>query len=63
MDPHDSEALSLDEVLPQVLNSLFKIFLQADRGFIGLVDEHGQLIPGHRVEGEPVEQRCPVSIQ
>jgi phosphoserine phosphatase RsbU/P len=26
-------SLSLDEVLPKVLTSLFKIFLQADRGF------------------------------
>lgn len=38
-------ALALDEVLPQVLNSLFKIFLQADRGFIVLQTEDGKLIP------------------
>ena len=31
-------ALSLDEVLPSVLDSLFKVFLQADRGFIALWD-------------------------
>jgi len=39
------KALSLDEVLPQVLNTLFKIFLQADRGFIVLQDDDGRLIP------------------
>jgi len=39
------KALSLDEVLPQVLNSLFKIFLQADRGFIVLQMSDGQLVP------------------
>ena len=39
-------ALSLDEVLPKVLDSLFKIFVQADRGFIILEDaEKGDLIP------------------
>ncbi len=38
-------ALSLDEVLPQVLNSMFRIFLQADRGFIALKDEQGNLVP------------------
>jgi serine phosphatase RsbU (regulator of sigma subunit)/pSer/pThr/pTyr-binding forkhead associated (FHA) protein len=38
-------SLSLDQVLPQVLNSLFKIFLQADRGFIVLQNEKGELIP------------------
>ena len=35
----------LDEVLPQVLNSLFKIFVQADRGFIALRDVEGTLVP------------------
>ena len=38
-------ALSLDEVLPQVLKSLFKIFVQADRGFIVLQTPDGKLIP------------------
>lgn len=38
-------SLSLDQVLPQVLNSLFKIFLQADRGFIVLRNEAGELVP------------------
>ncbi len=38
------KALVLDEVLPQVLKSLFKIFVQADRGFI-VLEQNGQLIP------------------
>ena len=38
-------AISLDEVLPQVLNGLFRIFLQADRGYIALLDAQGNLIP------------------
>jgi len=38
-------ALSLDEVLPQVLKSLFKIFVQADRGFIVMLTPDGKLIP------------------
>jgi serine phosphatase RsbU (regulator of sigma subunit)/pSer/pThr/pTyr-binding forkhead associated (FHA) protein len=38
-------ALSLDEVLPQVLNTLFKVFTQADRGFIVLRRPDGTLEP------------------
>jgi phosphoserine phosphatase RsbU/P len=38
-------ALKLDEVLPRVLESLFKVFPQADRGFIVLVDSEGRLVP------------------
>ncbi|GAA4423273.1 MULTISPECIES: SpoIIE family protein phosphatase [Bremerella] len=37
--------LSLDEVLPKVLDGLFRIFLQADRGFIILRDESGNMVP------------------
>jgi serine phosphatase RsbU (regulator of sigma subunit)/pSer/pThr/pTyr-binding forkhead associated (FHA) protein len=37
--------LSLDQVLPQVLESLFTIFVQADRGQIVLRDDRGNLIP------------------
>jgi phosphoserine phosphatase RsbU/P len=37
--------LALDEVLPQVLKSLFKIFVQADRGFIVLKTADGKLVP------------------
>ena len=38
-------ALALDEVLPQVLNTLFKLFTQADRGFIVLRRPDGTLEP------------------
>ncbi|MBP85848.1 MAG: protein serine phosphatase [Planctomycetaceae bacterium] len=37
-------AVSLDKVLPQLLDGLFRIFLQADRGFVGLLDETGTLV-------------------
>jgi sigma-B regulation protein RsbU (phosphoserine phosphatase) len=40
-----SQALSLDEVLPKVLNSLFEIFPQADRGFVVMKDGAGNLMP------------------
>jgi len=40
------KALGLSEVLPKLLDSLFKIFAQADRGFIVLRDRHsGRLVP------------------
>ena len=40
------KALGLDEVLPKLLDSLFTIFLQADRGFIVLRDpQTGRLVP------------------
>jgi phosphoserine phosphatase RsbU/P len=39
-------AISLEQVLPKILDSLFKIFLQADRGFIVLQGpEPGVLVP------------------
>lgn len=38
-------ALKLDEVLPKLLNSLFKIFVQADRGYIVMRSEEGHLVP------------------
>jgi serine phosphatase RsbU (regulator of sigma subunit) len=38
--------LSLDDLLPKILDSLFKIFPQADRGFILLADEsNNRLVP------------------
>ncbi len=40
-----AHALSVDEVLPPVLDSLFKVFLQADHGFIVLRSESGQWVP------------------
>jgi serine phosphatase RsbU (regulator of sigma subunit)/pSer/pThr/pTyr-binding forkhead associated (FHA) protein len=40
-----SRALELNDVLPKLLDSLFKIFLQADRGFIVLKDARtGRLV-------------------
>jgi phosphoserine phosphatase RsbU/P len=40
-----SKALSLDIVLPKLLDSLFKIFVQADRGFVLLKETEGRLAP------------------
>ncbi|MEX0820292.1 MAG: SpoIIE family protein phosphatase, partial [Pirellulaceae bacterium] len=40
-----SNTLSLDKVLPEALDSLFRIFVQADRGFVGMLDENGVLVP------------------
>jgi serine phosphatase RsbU (regulator of sigma subunit) len=40
-----AHALALDAVLPKVLESLFRIFVQADRGFIVLKDPNGELVP------------------
>jgi serine phosphatase RsbU (regulator of sigma subunit) len=39
------KALQLDDVLPNILKSLFKIFVQADRGFVVLRSDDGKLIP------------------
>lgn len=39
------KAVVLDKVLPKVLDTLFRIFVQADRGFIVLRDKEGGLIP------------------
>ena len=39
-------AMKLDDVLPELLDSLFRIFPQADRGFIGCMDpQTNKLIP------------------
>lgn len=38
-------AITLDEVLPKVLESLFEIFPSADRGFVVMQDSDGGLIP------------------
>ena len=43
---HMGRALGLSEVLPKLLDGLFAIFVQADRGFIVLRDrESGKLVP------------------
>ena len=39
------KAVSIEDVLPKVLDSLFRIFVQADRGFIVLKDDSGTLQP------------------
>lgn len=40
------KAVALGEVLPKLLNSLFSIFIQADRGFVVLKDPvNGRLVP------------------
>lgn len=39
-------AIALDEVLPKILDGLFTVFIQADRGFVVLKDKDtGKLIP------------------
>ncbi len=41
-----ANTLAIEEVLPKILESLFRVFLQADRGFILLVDpKSGTLLP------------------
>ncbi len=40
-----AKSLELDAVLPKILDSLFKVFLQADRGFVLLSSSDGPLIP------------------
>ncbi len=40
-----SHVLSVDDVLPKVLESLFDIFPAADRGFVVMEDEQDELVP------------------
>ena len=40
-----ARAVALEDVLPKVLDTLFKIFVQADRAFIVLKGDNGELIP------------------
>jgi len=42
-----SRSVRVDSVLPTVLDSLFQLFIQADRGFVILRNEDGVLIPRH----------------
>ncbi|MEZ6073384.1 MAG: SpoIIE family protein phosphatase [Pirellulales bacterium] len=60
------KALSLDQVLAKTLDSLFKIFVQADRGFVVLQDrDTGNLIPRavkHRREGNDESPRISKTI-
>ena len=40
-----SRALSIDDILPKLLDSLFKIFVQADRAFVIMRESDGRLVP------------------
>ncbi len=40
-----SKAVGLDQVLPAVLDCLFELFVQVDRGFVVMRDAAGQLLP------------------
>lgn len=40
-----SQATGLEQILPKVLDSLFNIFSQADRGFVVMCSPEGRLIP------------------
>ncbi len=40
-----AQKVALDDVLPQVIDCLFKIFVQADRGFIVMETDDGALAP------------------
>ena len=40
-----SNALAVDDVLPKVLESLFTIFPAADRGFVVMRNDNGEIIP------------------
>lgn len=57
------KAMSVDEILPKLLDSLFKIFVQADRGFVVMRPKpDGPLVPvavKNRREGD--EQRTRIS--
>ena len=59
-------AISLRDVLPKLLDNLFSIFLQADRGFIMLKDSKtGKLVPAavkHRREGRAEQIRVSRTI-
>jgi phosphoserine phosphatase RsbU/P len=39
------KSLSIDEVLPKLMESLFKIFLQADRGVVALKTKDDKIVP------------------
>src|SRR5436190_23048827 len=40
-----SQATAIDDILPKVLDSLFNIFPQADRGFVVMCTTEGRLVP------------------
>jgi sigma-B regulation protein RsbU (phosphoserine phosphatase) len=54
--------VALDEVLPQVIESLFAIFPQVDRAFIVMQDERGELVPRWAQARNPTAERTvPIS--
>ncbi|HZZ72301.1 MAG TPA: SpoIIE family protein phosphatase [Pirellulales bacterium] len=60
-----NRTISLDSLLPKLLDSLFKIFLQADRGFIVLSMPDGKLVPKavkHRRVGQEDQGRISRTI-
>jgi serine phosphatase RsbU (regulator of sigma subunit)/pSer/pThr/pTyr-binding forkhead associated (FHA) protein len=58
-----SASLSIDQVLPKILEALFKVFVQADRGFIMLAEgEDAQLVPkSFRHRRESAESNARIS--
>jgi phosphoserine phosphatase RsbU/P len=40
-----AQATAIDQILPKILDSLFNIFVQADRGFVVLNTAEGKLVP------------------
>jgi sigma-B regulation protein RsbU (phosphoserine phosphatase) len=55
-------ALRLDEVLPLLLDNLFKIFIQADRGFISLLDAQANRLVTKAVKYRREELSGPIRI-
>ena len=57
-----SKAVALAEVLPSVLDGLFKIFVQADRGFVVMATADGNLVPmGTKVRRQDSEDTIRIS--
>lgn len=40
-----TQVLNVEELLPKIVDSLFQVFRQADRGFVITTDDQGKLIP------------------
>jgi phosphoserine phosphatase RsbU/P len=40
-----ARAVEIEPLLPRILDALFQVFLQADRGFIIVQDDHGDFVP------------------
>ncbi len=61
-----SKTLSMEEILPKILDSLFKIFVQADRGFVIMrPSEDAPLVPmadKHRKPGQDLSMRVSRTI-